>query len=100
MLSGHTSQVNAVRAHPTSAVLVASASHDSTVRVWDARSPKQALFVVRRQPDPSKPAGAENKVLCLDWDGQLLAAGGEDRKLELHSTSQYDELPGAATASA
>ena len=83
-MPGHTGPVSSVSAHPTSALLLASGSYDGTVRIWDARSPKQALFVL---PLPPKEGGAEagkkgeEKILAVDWDGERLAAGGEGARV-------------------
>ena len=66
-LAGHTAPVSAIAAHPTSSLMFASGSYDSTVRIWDARSPKQALFTL--------------PVLAVDWDGERLAAGGEGARV-------------------
>lgn len=80
-LTGHTSSVSAVSAHGTSPLLLCSASYDSTVRIWDARSPKQALFTVARQQ--SGKGNKSNKIVCAEWDGEIVASGGEDGNLEL-----------------
>lgn len=83
-LTGHTASVAAVAAHPTSQLLFSSAGYDGTVKVWDARSPKQALFSVQRQKKQGPAlASAQNKILCMAWNGELIASGGEDGKLEL-----------------
>ena len=80
-LTGHTSSVSAVSAHPTNPLLLCSGAYDGTVRVWDARSPKQALFSMTR--NLRSKAKAPGKLLCTAWNGELIAAGGEDRQLEL-----------------
>lgn len=92
LAGAHSAPVSAVRAHPSSSHLFASASHDGSVKLWDARSPKAALFALSRPPvaaagaeAPAKGAEKE-KVLALDWtsDGQAIASGGEDKRLTLH----------------
>lgn len=80
-LTGHTSSVSAVSAHPTSALLFCSASYDSTVRIWDARSPKQALFAIKSQPNAK--ASGDAKLLCTAWNGDVIASGGESGEIEL-----------------
>jgi WD40 repeat protein len=81
-LAGHTAPVSAIAAHPTSSLMFASGSYDSTVRIWDARSPKQALFTL---PVPKKEGDEDRaepeKVLAVDWDGERLAAGGEGARV-------------------
>ncbi|GAA5952773.1 hypothetical protein JCM21900_005797 [Sporobolomyces salmonicolor] len=59
-LSGHTAPVPAIAAHPTSSLLCASGSYDSTVRSWDARSATQALF--RLEVVAWRVNGQESKV--------------------------------------
>lgn len=82
-IPGHTAPVSSVCAHPTAPLLLASGSYDSTVRIWDARSPKQALFVVPLPPKEGSEGGAAGgeKVLCVDWDGERLVAGGEGARV-------------------
>lgn len=80
-LSGHSSSVAAVSANPNSPFLFCSAAYDSTVRIWDARSPKQALFAMKSQH--AKQGKAGGKLLCTAWDGSMIASGGEDGELEL-----------------
>ena len=83
-LQGHTASVAAVAAHPTSQLLFSSAGFDGNVKIWDARSPKQALFSVQRQRKQGPvTASLQNKILCMAWNGELIASGGEDGKLEL-----------------
>lgn len=60
--------------------MFASGSYDGTVRIWDARSPKQALFVLNMPPMEDGSAGNE-KVLSVDWDGEKLVAGGEGKRV-------------------
>lgn len=82
-LTGHTSSVAAVAANPNSPFLFCSASYDSTVRIWDARSPKQALFAMKSQQGKGKEGKNGGKLLCTAWDGSIIASGGEDAELEL-----------------
>ena len=85
VVGAHTGPVSAVRAHPTAGHLFATASHDATVKMWDARSHKRALFSLTR-PAAAAAAAAGDKVLALDWtpDGQTIVAGGEDRRITVH----------------
>jgi ribosome biogenesis protein YTM1 len=81
-----------VCAHPDSPFLVLSGSYDSTLRIWDVRSPRQALFSVVREPQPKEGAatkvkGVGDKVLCVDWDGERIVSGGEDGKLQVHKAN-------------
>jgi ribosome biogenesis protein len=81
-----------VCAHPNSPFLVLSGSYDSTLRIWDARSPRQALFSVVRAPQTEgegadKVKGVGDKVLCVDWDGEKIVSGGEDGRLQIHKAN-------------
>jgi len=80
-IPGHSAPVSSVCAHPTAPLLLASGSYDSTVRIWDARSPKQALFTVPLPPKEGEEGAGGEKVLCVDWDGERLVAGGEGARV-------------------
>ncbi|GAA5975430.1 hypothetical protein JCM5350_006477 [Sporobolomyces pararoseus] len=81
-LSGHTGPVSSVASHPTNGLMFVSASYDSTVKVWDARSPKQSLFSLEMPQKEGKEVGAEkDKILCVDWDGERIVAGGEGARV-------------------
>eukprot|EP00743_Colponemidia_sp_Colp-15_P003223 GILK01003482.1.p1 GENE.GILK01003482.1~~GILK01003482.1.p1 ORF type:complete len:429 (+),score=37.65 GILK01003482.1:67-1353(+) len=74
-LVSHSSWVSAVKWAPTSPYMLASASYDGTVKLWDIRS-KIPLHTLESH---------EDKVLCLDWQGtSRLWSGGSDSKLVLH----------------
>lgn len=93
-LTGHASQVSSVSAHPTLGYQALSGSHDGTLKIWDARSPKSALFTITR-PREAREGEHErvaklrgpDKVLATAWDGQTIVSGGEDCKLQMHQTS-------------
>lgn len=81
-LHGHTGPVSSVSVSPaSSSVLVLSGSYDGTLRLWDARSPKESLFTLGR------PAveGKGKKVMCVGWssDGGMIGSGGEDGQVVL-----------------
>lgn len=85
--NAHSAPVGAVRAHPTSSHLFVSGSHDGTVKLWDTRSPRVALFSLVRPPAATtNEAQQGKKILALDWDpsGQTVVAGGEDCQLTVH----------------
>lgn len=88
-LAGHTGQVSALAPHPTSPLLIASGSYDSTVRIWDARSTKSALFVIPLPPKEGEEFSGpgREKILALDWDGEKLVAGGEGARVVVWKVS-------------
>lgn len=94
-MAGHTAPVSAVAAHPTSPLLLASGSYDGTVRIWDARSPKQSLFVLPLPPKEEGKVGGEEKILCVDWDGERLVAGGEGARIVQWKVSGKEGANGA-----
>ena len=57
-LTSHQGWVVAVNWSPDNEHQLLSGSYDSTVRLWDTRSPKVPLFTITAH---------EGKVLCLDW---------------------------------
>jgi len=57
-LTSHQGWVVAVSWSPDNEHQLLSGSYDSTVRLWDTRSPKVPLFTITAH---------EGKVLCLDW---------------------------------
>lgn len=73
-LIGHTASVSEIAFSPTG-TLIATASHDSTVKIWDAVNGK--LLQSFAVPDSAIAA------LGFSPDGQQLATGGDDRKLRI-----------------
>lgn len=88
--NAHAAPISVVRAHPTASHLFATGAHDGTVKLWDCRSPRAALFSVIRPTKAGNKAASEastlGKILALDWDltGQTIVAGGEDCQLTVH----------------
>jgi ribosome biogenesis protein YTM1 len=84
--SAHTSFIPFVRAHPTSPHLIATGGHDGQLKIFDIRSPKQALLGVQRDYTKQEAAGGKKKekLLAGDWDGEILAVGGEGCELEVY----------------
>ncbi|KAJ1892728.1 ribosome biogenesis protein ytm1 [Kickxella alabastrina] len=86
-LTSHKGFVSSVAWAPNSAYMLASASHDSTIKVWDIRS-RTPLYTVYPSSDKDK----GKKLLALDWHESLLLAGGESGSLRIHSVnSQYED---------
>lgn len=75
------SPVPSLRAHPTSSFTLATGTYSGNLQIWDIRSPKQALFSVKRQ----QKEGKGERVLGIDWNGEILVAGGEDGEVSVWS---------------
>ncbi|GHJ87698.1 hypothetical protein NliqN6_4100 [Naganishia liquefaciens] len=75
------SPVPSLRAHPTSSFTLATGTYSGNLQIWDIRSPKQALFSVKRQ----QKEGKGERVLGIDWNGEVLVAGGEDGEVSVWS---------------
>lgn len=72
--AGHRNWVSSVSWSPSSMFMLASASYDGAVKVWDIRS-STSMFSMK--------SANESKLLAVDWKDDLLAAGGEDGQLYL-----------------
>ncbi|KAJ1025297.1 hypothetical protein NDA13_004113 [Ustilago tritici] len=86
--NAHKGPVDVVSAHPTDSHLFASGSGmEGTVKVWDSRSSKKALFSLAVGEEGGKKG--EKGVLGLDWsnDGQELVAGGKDKRITVYRGS-------------
>ena len=89
--NAHSGPVTGIAAHPMSSHLLATSSMDGSVKGWDVRSSKQAIFsLTSPPPDASTKTGAvaaagKGRLLCVDWmkDGQGIVAGGEDCRLSV-----------------
>lgn len=81
------SPVPSIACHPTSSFTLATATYGGAVQIWDVRSPKHALFSVRHQPSERKETkngkALGERLLAVDWDGEVLVAGGEDGEVGL-----------------
>ncbi|ORY31788.1 putative chromosome organization and biogenesis-related protein [Naematelia encephala] len=76
------SPVAAIACHPTNGFTLASATYHGQIQIWDVRSPKSPLFTAQKQgvnrevTQNGKRLG--ERLLALDWDGEVIVAGGED----------------------
>lgn len=81
------SPVPSVTCHPESNFTLATATYSGNVQIWDVRSPKNALFSVARKPKDGARTQTKNgkalgeRLLAVDWDGEVLVAGGEDGEI-------------------
>lgn len=78
------SPVPALKTHSKSPFTLAAATYSGTIQIWDIRSPKHALFSARKAPkaEGRKPSDRGKvfgeRLLAMDWDGEVIVAGGED----------------------
>ncbi|KAI8149385.1 WD40-repeat-containing domain protein [Fennellomyces sp. T-0311] len=79
-LRGHSGWVSSVSWSHVSEYLLCSGSYDATVRVWDIRS-KGPLYTVN-----GGDASSKEQIFSVDWDGQFLLSGGQDKKLRIYQT--------------
>lgn len=97
--AGHVAELTACFWHPTASNIFATASADSTVRLWDAenRLKQQTVVVVK-----SKERGTRTKVTCAGFshDGKMLAAGCLDGALHIWSTSGTYSRPNSTIENA
>src|SRR4030095_1032269 len=70
-LHGHKDTVTSVAFHPVNSGMLASASDDGTVILWD---------VTLRQPLTQLLGGASGQIWCMAFspDGKMLVTGGQD----------------------
>ncbi|QPG96947.1 ribosome bioproteinsis protein ytm1 [Epichloe festucae Fl1] len=99
-LRGHLNMVVSVSPSPENDYSLVSASHDSTCRVWDLRSTRQAtsgettglvsepVYTIGREWLNGKklpPAGDGAKVLSVVWDKSWgIVSAGEDKKVQIN----------------
>jgi THO complex subunit 3 len=69
ILKGHTDSVDQLCWHPSNPDLLATASGDKSIRIWDTKSYK---------PITSIPTKGENINICWSPDGKTIAVGNKD----------------------
>lgn len=80
MLQGHKSQISSI-AYDEYSNLIATASHDSNVKVWDLRAANnQAIYTFTEHPDVVKD-------LSISPDGKWIGSGGGDGVIKIWEIS-------------
>ena len=72
---GHTDAVNAIAFNPASDFVLATASSDKTIGIWDLRQFKETLHVLE---------GHTDQVTSIAWhpsEESILGSGGHDRRV-------------------
>lgn len=93
-LRGHSNAVVALSANPTNEWEMASASHDSTVRIWDVRaSSSGSVLTIKRE---GRDLCGNEKVFDVEWSLVGVVSGGEDKQVQINATpcEQEDTLVG------
>ncbi|KAM3141300.1 hypothetical protein pb186bvf_006685 [Paramecium bursaria] len=74
ILGGHDKKVNLIQWNPVASWLLASASHDSKVKVWDVQASKDVLTV-----------NSTGQPISIEWDykGHLIGSTWNDKKIRL-----------------
>jgi len=82
---GHRDAINALAFNPTSDTLVATASADKTIGIWDLRSLKEKIHTLE---------GHNDAVTSLAWHPQesgILGSGSYDRRIIFWDLSKVGE---------
>ncbi|ODQ82620.1 hypothetical protein BABINDRAFT_31372 [Babjeviella inositovora NRRL Y-12698] len=80
-LVGHANFVVSLATSPDNDFMLASGSHDGTVKVWDIRAEK-ALYTITRESGAPK---GEDKVFGVAWDKTIgIVSGGQDKKVQIN----------------
>ena len=85
-LFGHSMSITSLKWMPGRDKLLASASLDGTIRVWDVRMANSELFILNHQI-PSLDYGERNRIYCnsliFSPDGSTLYASGNDDRISV-----------------
>lgn len=82
-LVGHRNFVVSLDTCPENEYMLASASHDGTVKVWDVRA-TSPMYTITRE-DSSVQKGVNDKVFAVRWAKNVgIISGGQDKKLQIN----------------
>ncbi|MDJ0568592.1 MAG: WD40 repeat domain-containing protein [Pleurocapsa sp. MO_192.B19] len=88
ILYGHGGKIRSVAFSPNEQQLLASASDDYTIRLWDITQPEEPLKILR---DPK--AQAKVRSVAFSFDGKMLASASDNQTIRLWKTDQLEEAP-------
>ncbi|EAR92825.3 coronin (macronuclear) [Tetrahymena thermophila SB210] len=74
-LSGHALKINLIAPHNSAKGILASASYDKTIKVWNTEESKDVLTINQ----------GSNYALCLEWshDGSILGSTWNDKQVRI-----------------
>ncbi|CCF55846.1 hypothetical protein KAFR_0A04110 [Kazachstania africana CBS 2517] len=82
-LIGHKNFVVSLDTCPENDYILASGSHDGTVKVWDIRS-NSPVYTITRE-DSSVQKGVNDKVFAVRWAKDIgIISGGQDKKVQIN----------------
>ncbi|GAM24368.1 hypothetical protein SAMD00019534_075430 [Acytostelium subglobosum LB1] len=81
-LRGHSESIEQLRYSPTAPDVLATASSDKTVKIWDTRSGKCTMSIA---------TSGENINLCWYVDGSLLAVGNKEDNISIIDLKRPDD---------
>ncbi|KAK9463823.1 WD40-repeat-containing domain protein [Lipomyces oligophaga] len=92
-LYGHNNFVVDIANSPESPYMFATASYDSTVRIWDVRA-ERSLYVISRGTASSVPDSTK-KVFGVDWTKSVgIVSAGEDKRVQVNrGTGLQGDVP-------
>jgi hypothetical protein len=82
--AGHTAEVSSVAFNQDGTIL-ASASYDHTVRLWNRATQK-------RIGQPLEGQGGQLMTVALSPDGKVVASGGDDQTVQLWNTKTHERI--------
>lgn len=80
---GHSERITSVKFHPCARDVIATASSDLSICIWDLCSREMKFRLT----------GCTDQILCIAWspDGQFIASVSKDRKVRLYNVRESSE---------